>query len=134
MPTRLLLAMFTLTGGLIMMAGNAQAEREAAIYLSGSSAENTERNVRDKYGTTLTPEDQQENQSDIKITAEIRKAAVEDESLSVNAENIKIITRDGIVTLRGPVESEAESMKLKQLAAQIPGVVQVYNQLEIKAP
>lgn len=134
MPTRLLLAMFTLTGGLIMMAGNAQAEREEAIYLSGSSAENTERNVRDKYGTTLTPEDQQENQSDIKITAEIRKAAVEDESLSVNAENIKIITRDGIVTLRGPVESEAESMKLKQLAAQIPGVVQVYNQLEIKAP
>ena len=134
MPTRLLLAMFTLTGGLIMMAGDAQAEREAEIYLSGSSAENTERNVRDKYGTTLTPEDQQENQSDIKITAEIRKAAVEDESLSVNAENIKIITRDGIVTLRGPVESEAESMKLKQLAAQIPGVVQVYNQLEIKAP
>ncbi len=134
MPTRLLLIMFTLMGGLIVMTGNVQAEPRAAIHLAGSTAENTERNVRDKYGTTLTPEDQKETESDINITANIRKAAVADETLSVNAKNIKIITRDGIVTLRGPVESETESIRLQQLAAQTPGAVQVYNQLEIKGP
>lgn len=132
MPTRLM--MFTLLGGLIVMTGTAQAEQAAAIYLSGSSAENTGRNVRDKYGTTLTPEDQKETESDINITTNIRKAAVADESLSINAKNIKIITRDGIVTLRGPVESDSESAILQHLAAQTPGAIQVYNQLEIKGP
>ncbi|MDO9049202.1 MAG: BON domain-containing protein [Methylobacter sp.] len=135
MSRRLLLAMFTLTGSLIMMTSNAQAEQGAAIFLAADSpAENTERNVRDKYDTTLTPEDQIETESDVNVTANIRKAVVADESLSVNAKNIKIITRKGVVTLRGPVESQAESMKLQQIATQTPGAVRVDNQLEIKAP
>ena len=91
-------------------------------------------NVRDKDNTTLTPEDQKETESDIKITAAIRQAMVKNKSLSVNAQNVKIITRNGVVTLRGPVESEAESKKLQKIAKQTPGVMQVNNQLEIKAP
>ncbi len=135
MSTRLLSVMFTLTVGVIMMTGDVQAEQRAAIYLAaGSAAENTERNVRDKSGTTLTPEDQNENKSDVEITANIRKAVVADELLSVNARNVKIITRNGMVTLRGPVENETESMKLQQIVKQTPGTVQVDNQLEIKAP
>jgi hyperosmotically inducible protein len=59
---------------------------------------------------------------------------VKDKSLSVNAQNVKIITRNGKVTLRGPVETEAESMKLQQIAKQTPGVVRVDNQLENIAP
>ncbi|MGZ4955407.1 MAG: BON domain-containing protein [Methylobacter sp.] len=135
MCTRLLLVMFTLVGGAILMTGNAHAEQSTAIYLAaGSPAENTERNVRDKQGTTLTPEDQKETKSDVKVTAKIRKAVVADKSFSVDAKNIKIITRNGIVTLRGPVESEAENLKLQQIATQTHGVVKVNNQLEIKAP
>ncbi len=135
MSKRLLLVMFTLTGGLLMMTGSVRAEQDAVIYLAADSAlENTERNVRDKGNTTLTPEDQKENESEIKITAAIRQAVVKNESLSVNAQNIKIITRNGVVTLRGPVESEAENMKLQDIARQTPGVMQVNNQLEIKAP
>jgi len=104
---------------------------ETPIYLAAESAlENTESNIRDKNEATLTPEDQQENESDLKITATIRQTVVRNESLSVNAQNAKIITRDGVVTLRGPVESEAESMKLQEIAKQTPGVVRVDNQLE----
>ncbi len=104
---------------------------ETAIYLAAESAlENTERNLRDKDEATLTPEDQKENKSDIKITATIRQAVVKNESLSVDAQNAKIITRDGVVTLRGPVASGAESMKLQEIAKQTPGVVRVDNQLE----
>jgi osmotically-inducible protein OsmY len=59
---------------------------------------------------------------------------VRDKSLSVNAKNIKIITRNEVVTLRGPVENEAESKKLHDIAAQIHGAKKVENQLENIAP
>ena len=127
--------MFTLTGSLILMAGPVRAEQNTAIYLAASSAlENTEINVRDKDNTTLTPEDQKETESDIKITADIRKAIIKNKSLSVDAQNVKIITRNGLVTLRGPVETKKESKKLKKIAKHTLGVLKVDNQLEIKAP
>jgi hyperosmotically inducible periplasmic protein len=135
MTIRLLLVMFTLTGGLIMMTGPVRAEQNTAIYLAADSAlENTERNVRDKDNATLTPEDQKETESDIKITAAIREAVIRNKSLSVNAQNVKIITRNGVVTLRGPVQSKKESKKIKKIAKHTPGVLKVDNQLEIKAP
>jgi len=135
MSKRLLLAAFTLTGSLIMMAGTVQAGQNAALYLAADSAlENTEINARDKDNTTLTPEDQKENESDIKITAEIRQAIIKNKSLSVNAQNVKIITRNGVVTLRGPVETKKESKKLRKIAKHTPGVLKVDNQLEIKKP
>jgi hyperosmotically inducible protein len=135
MSSRLLLLMFTITGSLIMMAGPVSAEQETVIYLAADSAlENTEINVRDKNNTTLTPEDQKETESDIKITADIRQAIIKNKSLSVDAQNVKIITRNGVVTLRGPVESKKESKKLKKIAKHTPGVSKVDNQLEIKAP
>jgi len=83
---------------------------------------------------TLTAEDQNESKADIKITADIRNAAVNDESLSVNAKNVKIITQNGVVTLRGPVETKAESETLQQISQKTAGVVRVDNQLEIIAP
>jgi len=64
----------------------------------------------------------------------MRIAVVRDKSLSVDAQNAKIITRNGVVTLRGPVASEAESKKLEKIAKKMRGVVQVDNQLENKAP
>jgi len=135
MSIRLLLTLFTLTGSLMLTTGTVQAEQNAAIYLAASSAlENTEVNVRDKDNTTLTPEDQKETESDIKITADIRKAIIKNKSLSVDAQNVKIITRNGLVTLRGPVETKKESKKLKKIAKHTPGVLKVDNQLEIKAP
>jgi hyperosmotically inducible protein len=135
MSIRLLLAMFTLTGGLIMITGPVRAEQNAAIYLAADSAlENTEINVRDKDNATLTPEDQKETKKDINITAHIRKAVVKDKSLSMDAQNAKIITRSGVVTLRGPVANEAESKTLEKIAKKTRGVVKVDNQLEIKAP
>jgi len=135
MSIRLLLTLFTLTGSLMLTAGTVQAEQNDAIYLAASSAlENTEVNVRDKNNTTLTPEDQKETESDIKITADIRKAIIKNKSLSVDAQNVKIISRNGVVTLRGPVETKKESKKLKKIAKHTPGVLKVDNQLEIKAP
>jgi osmotically-inducible protein OsmY len=127
--------MLALTGSLMLTTGTVQAEQNDAIYLAADSAlENTEINARDKENTTLTPEDQKETKKDIRITAHIRKAVVRDKSLSIDAQNAKIITRSGVVILRGPVANEAESKKLQKIAKKTRGVVKVDNQLEIKAP
>lgn len=127
--------MFTLAGSLLITAGIARANHDTAIYLAGSSAlENTRINIRDKDGATLTPEEQKETKTDIKITVHIRKALVKDKALSTDAQNVKIITRNGVVTLRGPVESEAESMNLQKIARKTHGVMRVDNQLEFNAP
>ena len=135
MITRLGFFIFTLTCGLLLTVGAVRAEHNAGLYLAADSTlENTEVNVRDKANTTLTPEDQQESKKDIRITAHIRKVVVNNKSLSMDAHNAKIITRNGVVTLRGPVKNVAESKKLQKIARKTRGVKQVDNQLDNKAP
>jgi osmotically-inducible protein OsmY len=130
-----ILLLFCMTVALVFEAGNVQAERRAAqIVLADAKLDNTERNVRDSGNTTLTPEDQKETKSDRNLTAAIRRAVVKDKSLSLNAHNAKIITRNGTVTLRGPVETSAEKAKLQAIAQKTRGVKQVDNQLEAKTP
>jgi hyperosmotically inducible periplasmic protein len=104
------------------------AEKEVA-----PDADDTGVNVRDRGTGTLTPEKQGGEAADVKITAAIRRALVKDDSLSVNAHNVKIITRAGIVTLRGPVKSAAERTTIGRLAEKTAGVNRVDNQLEINA-
>ena len=107
--------------------------RDAAEKGVAPDADDTGANVRDRGTGTLTPEEQGGEAADVEITAAIRRAIVKDDSLSLNAHNVKIITRDGIVTLRGPVESTAERTTIAQLAEKTAGVKRVDNQLEINA-
>jgi hyperosmotically inducible periplasmic protein len=139
MATRLWIPITTLLTATLALAATPMAAQLAPLMQvaensAGNAMENTGRNVRDQAGTTLTPEDQMESEADVNITANIRKAVVDDKALSVNAQNAKIITHNGVVTLRGPVESQTESMRLQALATDTQGVVRVQNQLDIKAP
>jgi hyperosmotically inducible periplasmic protein len=77
------------------------------------SPDNTKINERDKNSSEPTADQQKENPSDRDITQQIRKAIVKDKSLSTYTHNVKIISQNGMVTLKGPVQSEAESMQLK---------------------
>jgi hyperosmotically inducible protein len=96
-----------------------------------TAPDNTGRNVRDRDGQTLTSGDQSERKTDLDLTQRIRQAVVADKALSTTAHNIKIITVDGVVTLRGPVTSEQEKTKIVATAQQIAGVKQVENHLEV---
>lgn len=93
--------------------------------------DNTTVNQRDREATAKTPLDQNENQSDINITANIRKEVV-NTKMSVNAQNVKIITQDGRVTLRGPVKSDEEKKQIDSLARSVAGANKVDNQLEVE--
>jgi osmotically-inducible protein OsmY len=94
-------------------------------------ADNSGRNVRERNGTEPTAGQQSNDADDVKLTQAIRKAVVDDDSLSVNAHNVKIVTQAGVVTLRGPVKSEQEKGKIAAKAKAVPGVKRVDNQLEI---
>lgn len=95
------------------------------------AADNTAVNARDKAPVAKTPIDQNENAADIKITADIRKKVLEQPDFSVNARNVKIITADGTVTLRGPVTTEAERDIINKIARLAAGEDKVDSQLEI---
>jgi hyperosmotically inducible protein len=79
-----------------------------------------------------TADQQKINPSDRAITQKIRKAIHEDKDLSTYAHNIKIVTQDGKVTLRGPVRSEDEKSSLQTKAAAVAGQENVTNELEVK--
>lgn len=95
------------------------------------AAENTRRNAADTSAATMTPMDQGQDALDLGITQAIRQIVVGDKTLSTNAHNIKIITLGGSVTLRGPVDSQAELNHLKTVAQGVAGVNSVDTQLEV---
>lgn len=96
-----------------------------------TAPDNTAANVRDRGGETLTPLDQSESEADRTLTQRVRQAVMADDSLSTTAKNVKIITANGVVTLRGPVENEQEKTNIAAKAQQIAGANKVENQLEI---
>lgn len=114
--------------------GTASADEKTKSPPSQTTApDNTGRNVRDRSGETLTPGDQSENEADRTLTQRVRQAVVADDTLSTTAHNIKIITINGVVTLRGPVNSAQEKTNIDAKAKQIAGATKVDNQLEIVA-
>ena len=108
-------------------------DRAADEKVSQTSAapDNSGVNVRDRNDQTKTAGDQTENEADRTISQNIRKELSADDSLSTNGKNVKIITADGKVTLRGPVKSDAEKSAIAGKAQQVAGVKNVDNQLEI---
>jgi osmotically-inducible protein OsmY len=94
-------------------------------------ANNSGKNVRDRQETTPTSGDQSNAKSDVAITQAIRKAVMADKRLSTNAHNVKIITANGAVTLRGPVNNTEEKKNIGEKAQHAAGVKSVDNQLEI---
>ncbi len=110
----------------------ADADKRPADAPARADADNTGRNERDADGSTLTPLDQGESEADRTITQQIRKAVVGHDQLSTNAKNVKIITQNGVVTLRGPVKSSDEKATIATVAQKTGGVKRVENQLEIE--
>ncbi len=94
--------------------------------------DNTAVNQRDRSGQTLTPGNQSESKNDIKLDATVRRAVVAQAGISTAGQNIKIMTQDGRVTLRGPVKDEAERASIEKTVRQVAGNASVDNQLEVK--
>lgn len=103
----------------------------AANPPSGTQPDNTAVNKRDRGDSTLTPMDQGGSEGDRKITQQIRQAVVGDGSLSFSAKNVKVITVNGKVTLRGTVNTSDERAAVERAAVKVAGAGRVDNQLEV---
>ncbi len=89
-------------------------------------------NSQQNQGQKTTAQSQSNAKSDLQTTADVRKAILADKNLSVYAHNVKIITRGGQVTLKGPVKSEEEKQQVSTDAANVVSADKVNNQLTVK--
>ena len=97
-----------------------------------ANADNTALNQRDRSGETATSGDQSNTSGDLKITQAIRQALMKDGELSTTAKNIKVITANGQVTLRGPVNNAQEKAKVDQIAHSAGGGAKIVDELDVK--
>lgn len=116
----------------LALAGGAATAQNAPSGQATPTADNTRMNNRDKHDTQDTAQSQSNAKADRETLAAVRRAVVQDKSLSTTAHNVKIMATGGVVTLRGPVKSEEEKAKVESLAKQVPGVTSVENHLDIK--
>jgi len=100
--------------------------------IPSTDADNTRRNIRDRDGRTLTPLNQGTSKADLALSADIRKEIVGSKSLSVAARNVKIITVNGRVTLRGSVNTAEEKRVIDDIANRLAGATNVEDQLDVK--
>ena len=96
-------------------------------------ADNSKVNTRDRNSSASTADQQKENQSDREIARQIRQSIVKDKSLSTYAHNVKVISENGTVTLKGPVRSEEEKKAVESKAVEIAGQDKVQNDIQVVA-
>ena len=126
---RALLAQLVLLSGLSLL----WAQQQTDTSQNPPTADNTKVNQRDRSETEPTADRQKENPADRQLAQQIRRALVKDKSLSSNAHNVKVIAQDGMVTLKGPVNSESEKQTVEGKAAQIAGSDKVTSDIQVRS-
>jgi osmotically-inducible protein OsmY len=94
-------------------------------------ADNTKVNTRDRAKNAVTADQQKNNPTDRDLTQRIRRALIEDKTLSTYAHNVKVVAQSGHVTLKGPVRSEDEKKNVEAKAVEVAGMANVTNQMSV---
>ena len=105
----------------------------AADDAKPAKADNTKTNKHDRAEGAMTADQQKMNPADRELTQKIRKAIMADKALSTYAHNVKVISRDGMVTLKGPVRSDAEKSTIEAKATEVAGAGKVTNEITVAA-
>lgn len=114
----------SLIGGSLMIVAQDQTGQ--------SPVDNTRMNQGDQSQNAVTADQQKMNRSDRDITQQIRRSIEKDKSLSTYAHNVKVITQNGMVTLKGPVRSEDEKRAIEAKATEVAGADKVTNEIEVQ--
>ena len=100
---------------------------------NASKPDNTKVNERDRNSREATADQQKMNPADRALTRNIRRSIMADKSLSTYAHNIKIISQNGAVTLKGPVKSDDEKANVIAKAVAAAGSAdKVTDQISVK--
>ena len=95
------------------------------------AGDNTKMNDQDLNGNATTAQQQKENPSDRELTQHVRKAIMQDKALSTYAHNVKIISQNGTVTLKGPVRSEDEKRAIYAKASEVADTDKVVDEMTV---
>jgi hyperosmotically inducible periplasmic protein len=112
-------------------AADRAAVTDRAAVKETKAADNSAQNERDAAGNKVTPLDQSHAESDVEMTRSIRKMLVDDDTLGTNAQNVKVITVNGKVTLRGPVATADEQARVVAIANKAAGADRVVSELQV---
>jgi osmotically-inducible protein OsmY len=93
--------------------------------------DNSAVNQQDRQKSSATADQQKQNLTDRTLTQQIRKAVMKDKSLSTYAHNVKIVSQNGVVTLKGPVRSEEEKHNVETKAAEIAGRDNIRSEMSV---
>lgn len=129
---RTILCSGLLLGAGVLASAQEPSAQEPSTQQASPAPDNTTINERDRSQNEPTADQQKDNRSDRDITLQIRRSIMKDKSLSTYAHNVKIVTQDGQVTLRGPVRSEDEKKAIEAKAAEVAGDSKVTSELHIK--
>ena len=117
---------------IMVVVGCLCAARGQNAGATGQNApDNTRINDRDRSKSEATADQQKQNPSDRAMTQQIRRAILQDRSLSTYAHNVKVITQDGNVILKGPVRSIGEKKTVEAKAVAVAGEDRVSSQLQV---
>lgn len=122
----------TVTLAALLVGGGILASAQQTADQPMPQNDNTRMNQRDRNGNEPTADQQKMNPSDRDITQQIRKSIISDKSISTYGHNVKVITQNGMVTLKGPVRSEEEKKSIEDKAAQVAGADKVTNEIDVQ--
>jgi osmotically-inducible protein OsmY len=116
----------------ILLVAPLALSRPAANWLFAAQVapDNTKQN-QDRGAPTA--DQQKTDKSDRLMTQKIRKSIMADKNLSTYAHNIKVISQNGKVILRGPVHSEDEKANVESKAAAVAGKENVTSYIDVVA-
>jgi len=118
----------------LMAGGLICAGPMAAQDTTPTKPDNTKVNKRDRAAGAVTADQQKNNTSDTKLAQQVRKAIMADKSLSTYAHNVKVITQNGGVTLKGPVRSDEEKQAIMAKANEVAGSGKVTDEITVAPP
>ncbi len=122
---------FVLTSLLLLGCGTLMLAQDSTEQ-SAPASDNTKMNQRDQNPNVPTADQQQNTRSDGDLTQQVRQAIMADKTFSTYAHNVKVITQNGQVTLKGPVRSDGEKRALEAKAVAIAGDGKVTSELTVK--
>jgi osmotically-inducible protein OsmY len=131
-PAKRVVVSVLIVTGFMFAVGSVTRSQAQTNEQQGASVDNTKMNSQDRAKASPTADQQKDNRSDREITQQIRRSLVKDKSLSTYGHNVKIITQNGQVTLKGPVRSDEEKRTIEAKAAEVAGENKVTSELNIK--
>ena len=103
----------------------------SVLLIAQTPADNTKVNTRDRAKGAVTADQQKDNAIDRDLTQKIRRALMQDKTLSSYAHNVKVVAQGGQVTLKGPVRSTKEKQSVEAKAVEVAGAGHVINQMSV---